>query len=51
MFDGKNAWAWEWDVWGLFLEHKKLGQESPKAHSLKEVGAVLRGRHYWWYVF
>ena len=51
MFDGINAWAWEWDVWGLFLEREKLGHESPEAHSLEEVGAALRGRHYWWYVF
>ena len=51
MFDGINARAWEWDVWGLFLEHKELGHESLDAHSLEEVGAALRGQHYWWYVF
>ena len=51
MFDGINAWAWEWDVWGLFLEHEELGHESLDAHSLEEVGAALRGQHYRWYVF
>ena len=37
-------------MWGLFLEREKLGQESPEAYSLEDVGMSLRGRHYWWYV-
>ena len=42
VFDGINARAWEWDVWGLFLEREKLRHESPEAHCLEEVGATLR---------
>ena len=42
-----KLWAWEWNVWGLFLEHEKLGHEPPEAHSLEEVGAALREQHYW----
>ena len=46
-FDGTNAQAWEWDVWGLVLECEALGHETLEAHILEEVGATLRGRHYW----
>ena len=43
VFDGINARAWEWDVWGLFLECETLGHETMETYSLEEVGAALRG--------
>ena len=38
-------------MWGLFLERETLGHETLEAHSLEEVGAALRGPHYWLFVF